>query len=133
MTPRRPYMVRAVYEWILDNQLTPFLVVDAEIPGCQLPWEFVQDGQIVLNVTPTAVANLLISNDQLSFNARFSGKPHQVVVPMAAVLALYARENGAGSLFEHEPGYNNPAENNPVESSSVSAPKPSASHLKVVK
>lgn len=133
MTPRRPYMVRAVYEWILDNQLTPFLVVDAEIPGCQLPWEFVQDGQIVLNVTPTAVANLLISNDQLSFNARFSGKPHQVVVPMAAVLALYARENGAGSLFEHEPGYDIPAENNPVESSSVSAPKASASHLKVVK
>lgn len=133
MTPRRPYMVRAVYEWILDNQLTPFLVVDAEIPGCQLPWEFVQDGQIVLNVTPTAVANLLISNDQLSFNARFSGKPHQVVVPMAAVLALYARENGAGSLFEHEPGYDSPAENNPVESSSVSAPKASASHLKVVK
>lgn len=133
MTPRRPYMVRAVYEWILDNQLTPFLVVDAEIPGCQLPWEFVQDGQIVLNVTPTAVANLLISNDQLSFNARFSGKPHQVVVPMAAVLALYARENGAGSLFEHEPGYDNRAENTPVESSSVSAPKPSASHLKVVK
>ena len=133
MTPRRPYMVRAVYEWILDNQLTPFLVVDAEIPGCQLPWEFVQDGQIVLNVTPTAVANLLISNDQLSFNARFSGKPHQVVVPMAAVLALYASENGAGSLFEHEPGYDSPAENNTVESSSVSAPKPSASHLKVVK
>lgn len=131
MTPRRPYMVRAVYDWILDNQLTPFLVVDAEIPGCQLPWEFVQDGQIVLNITPTAVANLVIGNDQLTFNARFSGKPHQVFVPMAAVLALYARENGAGSLFEHEPGYD------PIgdlsEPETETAPKPAAPHLKVVK
>ena len=130
MTPRRPYMVRAVYDWILDNQLTPFLVVDAEIPGCQLPWEFVQDGQIVLNITPTAVANLVIGNDQLSFNARFSGKPHQVVVPMAALLALYARENGAGSLFEHEPGYDNVEV---VAAEIETAPKPAAPHLKVIK
>lgn len=131
MTPRRPYMVRAVYDWILDNQLTPFLVVDAEIPGCQLPWEFVQDGQIVLNITPTAVANLVIGNDQLTFNARFSGKPHQVFVPMAAVLALYARENGAGSLFEHEPGYDQIEDLSEPEPET--APKPAAPHLKVVK
>lgn len=133
MTPRRPYMVRAVYEWILDNQLTPFLVVDAEIPGCQLPWEFVQDGQIVLNITPTAVANLVIGNEQLSFNARFSGKPHQVFVPMAAVLALYARENGAGSLFEHEPGYDTVEPMSEPEPETETAPKPAAPHLKVVK
>lgn len=133
MTPRRPYMVRAVYDWILDNQLTPFLVVDAEIPGCQLPWEFVQDGQIVLNITPTAVANLVIGNDQLTFNARFSGKPHQVFVPMAAVLALYARENGAGSLFEHEPAYDHLLTTEPPETETETAPKPAAPHLKVVK
>ena len=131
MTPRRPYMVRAVYDWILDNQLTPFLVVDAQIPGCQLPWEFVEDGQIVLNITPTAVANLVIANDHLTFNARFSGKPHQVFVPMAAVLALYARENGAGSLFEHEPGYDNAEDLSAPET--TTAPKPAAPHLKVVK
>lgn len=102
MTPRRPYMVRAVYDWLVDNQLTPHLVVDAEQPGCELPWEFVQDGQIVLNIAPTAVGQLQLGNDRIEFSARFSGKPHRVWVPMAAVMALYARENGAGTIFEDE-------------------------------
>ncbi|MDT7525925.1 MULTISPECIES: ClpXP protease specificity-enhancing factor [Idiomarinaceae] len=105
MTPRRPYLVRAIYDWLLDNQLTPHLVVAATVPHCQLPWEFVEDGQIILNITPTAVGQFAISNEQISFHARFSGKPHHVVVPMAAVVALYARENGAGTMFEAEPAY----------------------------
>ena len=129
MTPRRPYLVRAVYDWILDNQLTPFMLVDAKVAGCQLPWEFVKDGQIVLNITPTAVANLLISNEHVGFNARFSGKPHQVYVPMAAVLAVYARENGAGSLFDHEPAYDVPSEPDSSDNNSTKTPP----HLKVVK
>lgn len=103
MTARRPYMLRAVYEWLVDNQLTPHLVVDAEQPGCQVPFEFVKDGQIVLNIAPSAVGNLQLANDRVEFNARFSGKPHHVYVPMIAVVALYARENGAGTIFEDEP------------------------------
>lgn len=103
MTARRPYMLRAVYEWLVDNQLTPHLVVDAEQPGCQVPFEFVKDGQIVLNIAPSAVGSLQLANDRVEFNARFSGKPQRVYVPMIAVVALYARENGAGTIFEEEP------------------------------
>ena len=103
MTARRPYMLRAVYEWLVDNQLTPHLVVAANTPGCQVPFEFVEDGQIILNIAPSAVGNLQLSNDRVEFHARFSGKPHHVIVPMHAAVALYARENGAGSVFDEEP------------------------------
>ncbi|WP_417880060.1 ClpXP protease specificity-enhancing factor [Vibrio sp.] len=105
MTPRRPYLVRAFYEWLVDNELTPHLVVEATLPGVRVPVEFVQDGQIILNVAPRAVGNLEISNDAIMFNARFSGRPHSVIVPMYAVQAIYARENGAGTMFEPESAY----------------------------
>ncbi|MDO6706431.1 ClpXP protease specificity-enhancing factor [Photobacterium sp. 1_MG-2023] len=105
MTPRRPYLVRAFYEWLVDNDLTPHLVVDATLPGVQVPQEFVSDGQIVLNLAPRAVGNLELGNEAVRFNARFGGRPHAVYVPLAAVLALYARENGAGTMFEPEPAY----------------------------
>ncbi|SIO40906.1 ClpXP protease specificity-enhancing factor [Salinivibrio sp. ES.052] len=107
MTPRRPYLVRAFYDWLLDNDLTPHMVVDATLPGVQVPFDYVKDGQIVLNVAPRAVGNLELSNEHVSFNARFGGKPQQVLVPMVAVLALYARENGAGTMFEMESAYAN--------------------------
>ncbi len=106
MTPRRPYLVRAFYEWLVDNELTPHLVVDANLPGVRVPLEFVQDGQIVLNVAPRAVGNLEMGNEAIMFNARFGGRPHSVIVPMYAVQAIYARENGAGTMFEPEEGYN---------------------------
>ncbi len=105
MTPRRPYMLRAFYDWLLDNDLTPHLVVDATLPGVRVPMEFVQDGQIILNVAPRAVGNLELGNDEVRFNARFSGKPHTVIVPLYAVQAVYARENGAGTMFEPEDAY----------------------------
>ncbi|KJF81169.1 ClpXP protease specificity-enhancing factor [Photobacterium angustum] len=105
MTPRRPYLLRAFYDWLVDNDLTPHLVVDATLPGVQVPMEFVSDGQIILNVAPRAVGNLELGNEAVSFNARFSGRPHSVIVPMYAVLAVYARENGAGTMFEPEPSY----------------------------
>lgn len=105
MTPRRPYLLRAFYDWLLDNQLTPHLVVDIMYPGVQVPIEFARDGQIVLNVAPRAVGNLLLADEEVSFNARFGGIPRQVQVPMGAVLAIYARENGAGTLFEPEAAY----------------------------
>ncbi|MFJ5251902.1 MULTISPECIES: ClpXP protease specificity-enhancing factor [Serratia] len=105
MTPRRPYLLRAFYDWLLDNQLTPHLVVDVTRPDVQVPMEFARDGQIVLNIAPRAVGNLELGNDEVHFNARFGGVPRQVSVPMAAVLAIYARENGAGTMFEPEAAY----------------------------
>ncbi|OON39221.1 ClpXP protease specificity-enhancing factor [Izhakiella australiensis] len=105
LTPRRPYLLRAFYDWLLDNQLTPHLVVDINLPGVMVPLEYARDGQIVLNIAPRAVGNLALGNDEVSFNARFGGVPRQVTVPLAAVLAIYARENGAGTMFEPEPAY----------------------------
>ncbi|MFE4113267.1 ClpXP protease specificity-enhancing factor [Kosakonia sp. YIM B13611] len=105
LSPRRPYLLRAFYEWLLDNQLTPHLVVDVTLPGVRVPMEYARDGQIVLNIAPRAVGNLELANDEVRFNARFGGVPRQVEVPMAAVLAVYARENGAGTMFEPEAAY----------------------------
>ena len=105
MTPRRPYVLRAFYEWLVDNELTPHLVVEADLPGVRVPEQFVQDGQIILNVAPRAVGNLELGNEAVTFSARFSGKPHSVIVPIYAVQAIYARENGAGTMFEPEEGY----------------------------
>lgn len=99
MTSNRPYLLRAFYDWIVDNQCTPHIVVDAEYPAVEVPRQFVQQGQIVLNVSPSAAANFLMDNDALSFNARFSGQPMQVYVPISAVLTIYARENGEGTIF----------------------------------
>lgn len=105
LSPRRPYLLRAFYEWLLDNQLTPHLVVDVTLPGVNVPTEYARDGQIVLNIAPRAVGNLELANDAVRFNARFGGVPRQVYVPLAAVLAIYARENGAGTMFEPEAAY----------------------------
>jgi stringent starvation protein B len=110
LSPRRPYLLRAFYEWLLDNQLTPHLVVDIMLPGVQVPMEYARDGQIVLNIAPRAVGNLELANDEVRFNARFGGVPRNVSVPLAAVLAIYARENGAGTMFEPEAAYDEDAE-----------------------
>ncbi|WP_261873880.1 ClpXP protease specificity-enhancing factor [Vibrio rarus] len=107
MTPRRPYLLRAFYDWLAENELTPHLVVDATMPGVRVPEEYVQDGQIILNVAPRAVGNLEIGNEALTFHARFGGRPHSVIVPIYAVQAIYARENGAGTMFEPEEAYDN--------------------------
>jgi len=110
LSPRRPYLLRAFYEWLLDNQLTPHLVVDVTLPGVHVPMEYARDGQIVLNIAPRAVGNLELANNEVRFNARFGGVPRQVFVPMAAVLAIYARENGAGTMFEPEASYDDDME-----------------------
>lgn len=102
MTPSRPYFVRAIYEWLNDNGLTPYLLVDATRPGVQVPTPFVKDGRIVLNIAPGAVRDLFLHNTEVSFSARFGGVPMQVFVPMAAVLAIYSRENGQGMFFDEE-------------------------------
>lgn len=105
LTPRRPHLLRAFYAWLTENDLTPHLVVDATLPRVQVPTEFVQDGQIVLNIAPRAVVDLDLTLDEVAFNARFGGVPMQVIVPMYAVMAIYARENGTGTMFEPEPAY----------------------------
>ncbi|MBA2778776.1 ClpXP protease specificity-enhancing factor [Billgrantia kenyensis] len=113
MLSSRPYLARGLYEWLLDNEHTPYVVVDAEQPGVNVPRQFVSNGQIVLNIGPTAVRDLLIDNDAISFHARFGGQPMQVVVPMAALVAIYARENGVGMVFGHEPCMPAPQEDEP--------------------
>ncbi|TOL43958.1 stringent starvation protein B, partial [Vibrio parahaemolyticus] len=87
-----PYLLRAHYEWLLDNDMTPHLVVDVTVPDVNVPMEFARDGQIVLNVAPRAVGNFEITNEEVRFNARFGGVPRQVYVPMSAIMAVYARE-----------------------------------------
>lgn len=102
MTPRRPYLIRAIYDWILDNDCTPFLLVDCRKEGVAVPGDHVQDGKIVLNVNPSAVQGLALGNELIRFQARFGGQPFEVVLPPAAVLAVYARENGEGMMFPPE-------------------------------
>lgn len=103
MTSSRPYIIRALYEWIVDNKTTPYLLVDAHGQGVSVPQSFVnKDGQIVLNVSPSAVKDLQVRNESVSFNARFGGIPTDIYVPCASVLGIYARENGQGMIFEPE-------------------------------
>lgn len=102
MTSNRPYLIRAYYEWIVDNNLTPHLVVDATLPGVAVPLEHVKDGQIVLNISPSACGNLQLGSVDIEFDARFSGVPRHILLPCASVLAIYARENGAGTMFPKE-------------------------------
>ena len=99
MTSSRPYLLRAIYDWIVDNGLTPYLLVNANMENVLIPTEFVSNGKIILNVAPAAVKDLEIGNDEVHFSARFSGNPMYVRVPMAAAMAIYAKENGRGMVF----------------------------------
>jgi stringent starvation protein B len=104
MTSTKPYLIRAFYEWILDNQQTPYIAVNADIAGTIVPMQYVEAGKITLNIAPSAVKSLTLGNDQIHFNARFSGVLTKVVVPIRGVLAIYARENGRGMVFSEEEG-----------------------------
>ncbi|KIQ34073.1 ClpXP protease specificity-enhancing factor [Pseudomonas alliivorans] len=103
MNSSRPYLVRALYEWIVDNDCTPHMLVNAEYPSVQVPQGFANDGQIVLNVSPSAVRHLHMDNEAVSFEGRFGGVPHTLYVPVGAILGIYARENGQGMVFDLEP------------------------------
>ena len=102
MTPSKPYVIRAIYDWIVDNNCTPHLLVDAESKGVEVPQDYVTDGQIVLNVSPSAVVNLQLSNESVSFSGRFGGVPVDIMVPVDGVIGIYARENGQGMIFDEE-------------------------------
>lgn len=104
MTPLKPYLVRAIHEWILDNNSTPYLLVNATHEGVEVPRQYVEDGRIVLNLRTEATQGLSLGDDWIEFNARFGGRPTHVSVPVNAVLAIYASENGQGMVFDVEDG-----------------------------
>lgn len=128
MSSNRPYLLRAMYDWISDNGLTPYILVDASTPGVNVPRSAIKDGRVVLNVAARAVAQLELGKDHVRFNARFSGVSQSVEVPMSGVLAIYAQENGQGMMF--------PAENQPPPAPGPTAEATAAKkspHLRVVK
>ncbi len=128
MTPSRPYLLRAINEWILDNQCTPYLLVDAEVEGVDVPRQYVENGKIVLNIDPAAVRDLVLGNEEVSFSARFQGKPWHIFIPIRAVLAIYAQENGRGMMFNEEEG-----SEPPPSGSGPAKPSGGRPSLKVVK
>ncbi|HAZ7572442.1 ClpXP protease specificity-enhancing factor [Legionella sp. PATHC032] len=129
MTSNRPYLIRAFYDWIVDNDLTPYILVDASNPNVQVPKEHVQHDRIVLNISPSATRGLLLENDRIVFTARFSGQTEQIFVAPNAVLEIYAKENGRGIAFSVEEDDEPPPK---TSSSSESATKNKPS-LKLVK
>jgi stringent starvation protein B len=100
--PKRPYLLRAMHEWVSDSQHTPHVIIDAERPGVVVPRPFVKDGKIVLNLSHTATQNLTLGNEWIEFGARFAGVVHFIRVPIAAVLGIYARETGEGMVFSDQ-------------------------------
>lgn len=142
MSSNRPYLLRAIYDWISDNNLTPYVLVDAGVEGVRVPPQVIKNGQVVLNLAMRAVANLDLGNDWISFQARFSGLSQSIHIPMRAVLALYAQENGQGMMFPVEeegdtPPPATPPENDrkastPATADADAKPKRGA-HLRVIK
>ncbi|MBT4836304.1 MAG: ClpXP protease specificity-enhancing factor [Methylococcales bacterium] len=128
MTSNRPYLLRAIYEWILDNDMTPYLLVNAEYEDTFVPIQFVENGRIILNLSPSAVRSLELNNDCVTFNARFSGKVMDVYIPIGATLAIYSQESTQGMVFSEEDEAN-------FEQSSeqIKPPKKGKPTLKIVK
>jgi stringent starvation protein B len=102
MRSTRPYLLRAFYEWIADNNCTPYIVLDVEDKSIDVPSRFVEGNQIVLNISMSAVKDLHIDNEYINFHARFSGVSHHIIAPISAVVAIYAEENGRGMVFAEE-------------------------------
>ena len=129
MTPSKPYVIRAIYDWIVDNNCTPHVLIDAACDGVVVPADYVTDEQIVLNISPTAVVGLHLGNDAISFSGRFGGVPLDVELPMESVLSIYARENGQGMTFDDDERSDpSPPEPDPIAPGSARRPS-----LKLVK
>lgn len=127
--PTKPYLIRAIYEWCMDNAYTPYLAVAVD-RHASVPMEFVKDGEIVLNAGPSAVRNMQMGNDMIFFSARFNGVPRQIEVPVANVIGIYARENGQGLSFPRELI---PEDAEPPQSDDPTPPPRGKPQLKVVK
>lgn len=102
MTSNKPYFIRALYEWILDNNCTPYIVVDATLPYVEVPEQFITEGKIILNILPSAINNLYLGDEWITFSARFSGISEDINIPIGSVAAIYAQENGEGMGFQTE-------------------------------
>ena len=102
MHSNRPYLLKAFFDWIVDNQCTPYIIVDAYYAGVEVPQEFVTDGQIVLNIAPRAVSDFAINDTSVEFSTRFNGMPINLYLPTSSILGIYAQENGKGMMFETE-------------------------------
>lgn len=125
-----PYLIRAIKEWILDNNCTPYLIVDASVEKVSVPVEYVEDGRIVLNISPRAVRGLVIDMEAVMFSGRFSGVAHDIVAPVSAVMGIVAKENGEGIWFPRE----EPSpDGQPPASSSDSSPLKGKPSLKLVR
>lgn len=125
---KRPYLVRAMHEWMGDNEHTPYIVVDTSVEGVAVPQEHIKEGKIILNISHAAAHNLELNNTAISFRARFGGVPYDVWVPINAVLGIYAKETGQGMIFSH--GANNPEPPDPQDDTETSR---SRAHLRVIK
>ncbi len=133
MTPSRPYLLRALYDWISDNGLTPHIVVDANYPGVEVPSFAVRDGKVVLNIALRAVDQLELGDERLRFLARFGGVSHAVSIPTAAVTAIYARENGVGMVFPEDEAARPEAGSAPDPEGEDGGGAPRRGHLRIVK
>lgn len=138
ITPTRPYMVRALYQWIEDNEFTPYLMVDATAENVQVPTEHVQDGRIVLNIASRATGNMSMENDYINFSARFGGVSQEIWVPLTAVMGIYAKENSQGMFFDPKEydNYEPEEDTTTAKKSSSATPKPKRDNkagLKVLK
>ena len=102
MTSSRPYLIRAMYQWIIDNDMTPHLLANATVENCLVPHAYIQDGKIVLNVAPMAITDMVLGDEAVTFGARFNGVSESLYVPINAIEAIYARENGQGMMFSDD-------------------------------
>ena len=102
MRPQRPYLLRALYEWIVDSDEIPYVLVDAQAEGVQVPTDYVENGQIVLNIGPNATRDLSMENEYVMFNSRFGGHPFEIILPMASIRAIYCKDTGEGMVFPDE-------------------------------
>jgi len=127
MTSSRPYLIRALYEWIVENNLSPYVLVNTKTPGVEVPQEHIVNDKIIFNVSPRAVKELHLGNDAVEFNGRFGGKARFVSVPIRAVLAIYAKENGRGMVFNDDEEDSGPPAN------TAGAQAAAKSKLKLVK
>lgn len=134
MRSNKPYLIRAFYEWIIDNGCTPFLMVNAFSPNCKVPVDFIQNGEITFNILPEAIRELKLGNDAVEFRASFSGIVHVIFIPISAVLAVYAQENGQGMFFDYDEEDEGNAEwgNAPIPQNQAEKKDKSQRHLKLV-
>ena len=133
----RPYLIKALYEWLVDNQLTPQILVNPKQEGVSLPANLVDEPQLVLNISPAACRNLSLTNEAVAFSARFSGVVEDIYLPVSSVLAIFARENSKGMAFGQEPELS-PEEivgsvKQPVTQAASSTARPASNHFKLIK